>query len=328
MFGILMKGSVEKLKVWWRGFRWSRLSRAAQLEIAFWAAVIGGLFFLFHLHGNSQEIATCRRSLFLWLRSRWVSDYAYCMVLPLASLAAVWMRRREIAAAPRRTDWRGAAVVATALILHWAGVLAQQPRISSAGFILLTWGLLFLIYGYGLARWLLFPCAYLFLAIPLNFIDSMTAPLRMFATAVSAALLNGFGLHVTRVGAGLFSAADNAFAFNVAPECSGLRSLLAMTALMAFYAWYSQKTQAKKWALFLCSVPVAILANVCRIILVVVVAAFFGQETAMGLWHDYSGYPIFLIGIASMLALDRLFNLDYRTAWKKCAYLISGRASS
>ena len=323
-----MQTAVEKLKAWWSGFRWSRLSRAAQLEIAFWAAVVGGLFFLFHLHGNSQEIATCRRSLFLWLRSRWVDDYAYCMVLPLASLAAVWMRRREIAAAPRRADGRGAFVVAFALFLHWAGVLAQQPRVSAVGFIVLLWGLFFLIYGYGLARWLLFPCGYLFLAIPLNFIDSMTAPLRMFATAVSAGLLNGFGLHVTRVGAGLFSAADNSFAFNVAPECSGLRSLLAMTALMGFYAWYSQKTLAKKWILFLCGVPVAILANVVRIILVVVAAALFGQETAMGLWHDYSGYPIFLIGIVSMLALDRLLNLDYRTAWKKCAHLLSGRASS
>ena len=323
-----MQAAGEKLKTWWSGFRWSRLTRAAQLEIAFWAVVAGGLFFLFHLHGNSQEIATCRRSLFLWLRSRWVDDYAYCMVLPLASLAAVWMRRREIAAAPRRADGRGAFVVAFALFLHWAGVLAQQPRVSAVGFIVLLWGLFFLIYGYGLARWLLFPCGYLFLAIPLNFIDSMTAPLRMFATAVSAGLLNGFGLHVTRVGAGLFSAADNSFAFNVAPECSGLRSLLAMTALMGFYAWYSQKTLAKKWILFLCGVPVAILANVVRIILVVVAAALFGQETAMGLWHDYSGYPIFLIGIVSMLALDRLLNLDYRTAWKKCAHLLSGRASS
>ena len=323
-----MHASIHKLKQGWSEFRWSRLSPAAQMEIAFWAVVAGGLFFLFHLHGNSQEIATCRRSLFLWLRSRWTGDYAYCMFLPLASLAAVWMRRRDIAAAPRRADGRGALVVALALGLHWVGVLAQQPRLSAAGFIALLWGLPFLLYGYGLARWLLFPCGYLFLAIPLNFIDSMTAPLRLFATTVSAGILNGFGLEVQRVGSGLFSGAGNAFAFNVAPECSGLRSLLAMTALMAFYAWYSQKTPAKKWILFLCSVPVAVVANICRIILVVVVAAFFGQDTAMGLWHDYSGYPIFLISILLMLALDRLLNLDYRTAWTKCTHLLLGRASS
>ncbi len=323
-----MHEPIQKLKVWAAGFRWSRLSPAAQVEVGFWAAIAGLLFFLFHLHGNSQEIATCRRSLFLWLRSRWVGDYAYCQFLPLASLMAIWWRRREIAAAPRRTDGRGIPVVLLALGLHWVGVLAQQPRISVAGFILLLWSLPFLLYGFRLARWLIFPCAYLLLAIPLNFIDSMTAPLRLFATAASAAILNGVGLHVQRVGSGLFSAASNAFSFNVAPECSGLRSLLAMTALMAFYAWYSQKTLAKKWILFLCSVPVAVVANVCRIILVVVVAAFFGQDTAMGLWHDYSGYPIFLISIALMLALDRLLNLDYRTAWTKCKLLLLGPASS
>ena len=328
LFACFMHDRLSKLKIFFAGLRWSRLTPAAQLEIGFWAAVVAGLFFLFHLHGNSQEIATCRRSLFLWLKSRWIADYAYCQILPLVSLFAVWYRRREIAAAPRRPNALGIPVVIVALVLHWIGVLAQQPRISAVGFILLLWGLPFLVYGYALARWLLFPCAYLLLAIPLNFIDSMTAPLRLLATTASAGILNGLGLHVQRVGAGLFSAAGNSFAFNVAPECSGLRSLLAMTALMGCYAWYSPKTFAKKWILFLCSVPVAVVANICRIILVVVVAAFFGQKTAMGLWHDYSGYPIFLISILLMLAIDRLLNLDYRSAWKKIFNLLSGRASS
>ena len=328
MFPPRMSAWIQSLQAWGRGFRWSRLTGAAQRELAFWAVAAGGLFFLFHLHGNSQEVATCRHSLFLWLRSRWVGDYAYCQLLPLASLAALWLRRREIAAAPRQTDWRGALFVAAGLFLHWVGVLAQQPRISVAGLIFLLWGLPFLLYGWALARWLIFPCGYLFLAIPLNFIDSLTAPLRQFATVVAAAILNGFGLDVQRVGAGLFSGTGNAFAFNVAPECSGLRSLLAMTALMGFYAWYSQKTLAKKWILFLFSVPVAIVANICRVILVVLVAAFWGQETAMGLWHDYSGYPIFLISIVLMLSLDRLLNTDYAAAWTRLKQLFLDRASS
>jgi hypothetical protein len=60
----------------------------------------------------------------------------------------------------------------------------------------------------------------------------------------------------------------------------------------------------------------------------VIVAAFFGQETAIGLWHDYSGYPIFLISIVLMLALDRLLNLDYRTAWTKSKIRFLAPASS
>ncbi len=318
----------QSWKTGWERFRWSRLSSSAQKEIGFWAVIVGALFFMFHLHGNSQEIAKANHSIFLWLRSRWTEDFSYCQFLPLASLFALWLRRKEIAAAPRQTNFWGIPILLLALFLHWIGVLAQQPRISVAAFILLLWGIPFLLYGYGLARWLLFPCAYLFLAIPLNFIDSMTAPLRLFATTVSAYILNGFGLEVQRVGAGLFSGAGNAFAFNVAPECSGLRSLLAMTSLMAFYAWYSQKTIIKKWALFLFCIPVAVVANICRIILVVIVAAFFGQDTAMGLWHDYSGYPIFLISILLMLALDRLFNMDYRATWNTLKNLFLDRASS
>ena len=323
-----MQETVQNLKTWWAGFRWSRLSPAAQKEVGFWAVVVGMLFFLFHLHGNSQEIATTHHSIFLWLHSRWTYDFAYCQFLPLASLFALWLRRKEIAAAPRQTNYWGIPIILFALFLHWIGVLAQQPRISVAAFILLLWAIPFLLYGYRLARWLLFPCGYLLLAIPLNFIDSMTAPLRLFATTASAFILNGFGLEVQRVGAGLFSGTGNSFAFNVAPECSGLRSLLAMTSLMAFYAWYSQKTFAKKWALFLFCIPVAVIANICRIILVVIVAAFFGKNTAMGLWHDYSGYPIFLISILLMLALDRLLNMDYRATWNTLKNLFLDRASS
>ncbi len=323
-----MQDKIQKLKDWWSGFRWERLSQAARMEIGFWAVVTGGLFFLFHLHGNSQEIETCRRSLFLWLKSRWVGDFAYCQFLPLASLVAVWWQRKQIAAAPKQATTWGIPVVILALALHWMGVLAQQPRISMVGLILLLWGIPFLLYGYGVARHLIFPCAYLLLAIPLNFIDSMTAPLQLLATTAAAGILNGFGLEVQRIGSGIFSGADNSFAFNVAPECSGLRSLLAMTALMAFYAWYSQKTLAKKWVLFLCCIPVAVIANICRIILVVVAAAFFGQEKAMDLWHDHSGYPIFLISILLMLSLDRLLNTDYRTLWKKIQNRFLDSASS
>lgn len=294
--------------------RWQPLSGECRGALAFWAVAGAFLFYLFHLHGCDQDKF---HSLFYWLWDRWDGDYAYCRFLPFASLAALWIKRREIAAAPRAVSWWGVLPVVLGLFLHWLGVLVQHPRISTVGFIVLLWGIPFLLHGRRTAALTLFPAAYLLLCVPLNFIDSMTSPLRIFAARASAIVLNGFGLHVVQDGAGLHSATDNAFSFNVAPECSGLHSLLAMTALMAFYAWLTQKTLFKKWLLFLCCIPVAIVANVFRIILVVVVAAIWDQDTAMGLWHDYSGYPVFLVGILLMLALDRLFNADWHALWKK-----------
>ena len=304
----------EKLQAWKDGFRWRPLSRAVWTDLSWWGVICAGLFYLFHLHGSNQENFN---SLFLWLKNRWTGDFAYCALLPLGSLAAAWFVRKKIAAETARSDWRGAPVLLFGLFLHWLGMLVQHPRISAAGFILVVWALLFLFYGWKVVRHLLFPFGVLFLAIPLNFLDSMTAPLRLFVAHASAVILQSLGMAVVQEGAGLHSAAGNAFSFNVAPECSGLRSLFAMSALMAFYAWFTQKTILKKWILFCFSVPVAILANIIRIMLVVVVAALFGQEFAAGLWHDYSGYPIFIVGLLLMFAVDRLLNADYRKLWAK-----------
>lgn len=303
---------LSSFRTWCRSFRPRPLSPAEWGEIAFWALLCALLFALFHLHGSTQNSLD---SLFVWLTRRWTGETAHCALIPVAALAALWIKRRDIAAAPRSPCLPALFLVALAALLHWIGMVSQQPRVSAFAFILLLWSIPCALYGLSLASRILFPASYLLLAIPLNFLDSFSSPLRILASRVSAAILNGVGLRVVQDGAGLYAAEGNAFAFNVAPECSGLHSLLAMTALVAFYAWLTQKTLFKKWLLFLCSIPVAIVANIVRIILVVAVAAIWDQETAMGLWHDYSGYPIFLVGILLVLALDRLFNSNPAPLW-------------
>lgn len=274
------------------------------------AAVGLGLVLLFQFFGNITDVARVGHSLFHWMANRWIhfSDLNYCLFLPFVSLWAVWRQRKKLAAAPRAADLRGLLLFAAGVFLHWVGFRAQQPRLSMAALLLLLWTVPYVLCGWRFAKELLFPVGYLFLAIPLNFLDSLTSPLRILSAWTAATVLNGFGLHVQQVGSGLYSSAANAFALEVAPECSGLHSLLAMTALMGAYAWVSQPTQAKKWILFACSVPVALVANIFRILLVVLVAALFGQDRAMGLWHDWSGYPVFVVGILLMLAIDKLLN--------------------
>lgn len=315
---------LSSFRAWCRAFRPSPLSRPAWKEIAFWSLVCALLFALFHLHGANE---TAFHSLFLWLAHRWTGETAHCALIPFAAAAALWIKRRDIAAAPRSPCLPPLLLVALAAVLHWAGMISQQPRVSAFALVLFLWSIPCALYGLPLASRLLFPASYLLLAIPLNFLDSFSSPLRILASRVSAAILNGVGLRVIQDGAGLYAAEGNAFAFNVAPECSGLHSLLAMTALVAFYAWLTQKTLAKKWILFLCSIPVAIVANIVRIILVVVVAAVWDQQTAMGLWHDYSGYPIFLVGILLVLALDRLLNSNPSRLWSALKHKFFSPAS-
>ena len=106
--------------------------------------------------------------------------------------------------------------------------------------------------------------------------------------------------------------------FDVADPCSGLRSLLAMTALTAVYAYFTQKTALKKWILFAASVPLAVVGNIARIVTVAVVAEAAGGKLALGIYHDYSGYILFTASITMMVVIGGLLNLEFSEVIKKC----------
>ncbi|MEM7394014.1 MAG: exosortase/archaeosortase family protein, partial [Verrucomicrobiota bacterium] len=89
----------------------------------------------------------------------------------------------------------------------------------------------------------------------------------------------------------------------------------AMTAITAVYAWFTQRTFIRKWLLFLCSVPLAVLGNIIRVLAISLVAQAFGQDVAM-IFHDYSGFIFFPVSIALMLALGGLLNMDIKESWR------------
>ena len=92
---------------------------------------------------------------------------------------------------------------------------------------------------------------------------------------------------------------------------------MAMTALTAVYSYLTQNGVIRKWVLFLCSVPLAIIGNIARITILAVVAEAFGTDVAVGQFHDWSGYVVFAVAIGLMVAVGGLLNLNYPELWKK-----------
>lgn len=306
--------------IWSERWRLAALSRDEVAKLLL-AAVMAGLgFVLFHLEGNTTDMTVYGRSAVLWMVHRWNDsggDFSHGWIIPFVSIGILWYRRREIAAAPRSVSHVGLAIVILALLLHWFGAKAQQTRLSLMGLVLLLWGVPFYLYGWKLAKEIVFPCAYLIFCIPLNFLDSLTFPLRMFVTVMTTGVLNGLGIAAERSGSAIYSLAAGGFHFDVADPCSGLRSLLAMTALTAVYAYLTQKTPLRKWILFLSSIPLAIIGNMARITTVALVAQAFGENLALGIYHDYSGYVVFSVAITLMVALGGLLTLDYGLVWSR-----------
>lgn len=306
--------------------------RLAALDPGEWmsvgvAAVIAGLLFaMFHFLGNTVTEAG-GRSAFLWMYARWQdtisfggADYSHGILIPFVSLWAVWFKRHDLMAAPRAVQSSGLVLIIAALFLHWIGAKMQQTRVSLSALILLLWAFPFYFYGWKFARHLIFPVTYLVFCIPMNFLDVIAFPLRIFATDVSVATLRGLGIDVAQIGSSIRSfdaLGQERWGVDVANPCSGLRSLLAMTALTAVYAYVTQRTLVKQWILFLSSIPLAIAGNVVRIIFIGLIAESFGERLAVGLVHDYSGYVVFLVAILLMVGVGSALNADLRGSWAR-----------
>lgn len=285
------------------------------------------IFALFHFQGNSLDTKMFGRSALSWMVERWTDDieyggdYSHGWLVPAISLYVVWHRRKQLMECSKKVSYTGLAMVVASLFLHWLGMKAQQTRLSLFGLVGLTWSIPFYLYGWGVARQLIFPCAYLIFCIPFNFLDSVTHPLRLFATQASAVLLNGLGIGVEASGARLHSLTPGGFDLDVADACSGIRSLTAITALTAIYANLTQRSPWKQWFIFFLSIPLAIIGNIVRVFTTGIVAEVFGDDTAMYLYHDFSGFIIFMVVFVLLIsagsALENPWLKEKKQWWLK-----------
>ena len=169
----------------------------------------------------------CGRSAFLWLQFRWNTsggDFSHGWLIPFVTIGIIWWQRTSLLQAAKSQSRIGLAVFIFGLLCHYIGAKAQQPRMSVFGMITILWGIPFYLYGWRVARILSFPLSFLIFCIPLNFLDSMTFPLRIMVTIVTSGILNGLGIEVTRSGS-VVAAVNGSFDFNIDDPCSGLRSL-------------------------------------------------------------------------------------------------------
>jgi len=230
-------------------------------------------------------------------------DMSHGWIVPFVSIYVLWTQRKALKAAAGLPSWGGFIWACFFLAIAWFGGRGGQSRVEQLSLIGLIWSSAYALWGRQTARLMLFPAGYLVFTIPISsFTDFFTIHLRILSSSLAMWLLNGFGVAVEQAGTALFSRVPGSeFNVDVADPCSGIRSLFAMMALIAGYAYYTQKTVLGKSMLFACSVPIAMIGNIARILSICLMATWFGQDIATGYYHDYSGYIVFLVGVLLMI---------------------------
>lgn len=235
-----------------------------------------------------------------------LEDLSYGWYVPIFSLYVLWRERHEIAASLDQPSFSGLLLLVPSLCIGFLGVRGSQLRFEILGFVGLLVSLAWTFFGRKTAKQVLFPALFLLFCMPLHsFLDIVTIHLRQMAVAVAYGVMKGVGVDIMRQGTMLASPAGT-FSIDVAEPCSGLRSLFAMAALTAGYAYFTQPTWLRRGALFALSIPIAVVGNIVRIFTIVAVAATCSPDFATGFYHDYSGYVVFLVAIALMVACGEL----------------------
>ena len=235
-----------------------------------------------------------------------LEDLSYGWYVPLFSLYVLWRERREIAASVGEPTPAALPLLAFSLFIGFLGARGSQVRFEILGLVGLLLSLTWTFFGRKTAKQILFPALFLLFCMPLHsFLDIVTIHLRQLAVAVAYSVMKGVGVEVVRQGT-MLASPSGSFAIDVAEPCSGLRSLFAMAALTAGYAYFTQPTWLRRGALFALSVPIAVVGNIVRILTIVAIAATCSADFATGFYHDYSGYVVFLVAIALMVACGEL----------------------
>jgi exosortase len=242
-----------------------------------------------------------------WLWGEWMGNeyYSHGILIPPVSLYLIYQRFRNDPALqgiqPQGSNW-GLLLTAVGLILYLWLFSLRAYYLAAFATVGLIGGLVWTIGGNQIARSLRFPIAYLTLMIPLPFIERYTLDLALFTGVCSGGLAQFLGLDVEIIGNAVkLPNAD----LVIGAQCSGVNSLIALTALMLLAAYLLEGPLWGRITLVLLAVPLAIIGNILRVSSLLFVAQAWGAQAAFVFYHDYSGIAFFVIVLLLMLPITR-----------------------
>ncbi|HUQ27197.1 MAG TPA: exosortase B [Usitatibacter sp.] len=234
-------------------------------------------------------------------------DYAHGPII-LAVAAFLFWRSRNIplAAGSRAQQAAGGLVLLAGLVSYIVGQSQSLALFSTASILPVVAGALLIVGGTAALRRFGFAILFLLFLIPLPgfIVEAATGPLKQFVSAVVAAILGAMGYPIERSGVVLDMGGHQML---VADACSGMNSIVSLTALTLLYAHLTGPSAPRRWVALLASiVPIAIAANVVRVLVLVLVAYHVGDDAAQGAVHTLAGLLVFVTAFALLIGLDSL----------------------
>jgi exosortase len=249
-----------------------------------------GVLLLWLYHGIAVKLVTDWHDL---------PDFSHGYLIPFFAIFLLWDNRNEYRNTPISPSWAGSVLVVLGLFMLLLGRLGADLFFQRTSFIVLIAGILWTLLGKPMLRRSLFVLFVLLLAIPLPTIlfNQITFPLQLLASRFASDLLQLVGVPVLRDGNIINLPA---MPLEVAEACSGIRSLMSLFTVAVIYGYFLEKATWRRVVLALSALPIAVAANVARIFGTGLCVQYWDPEKAMGFFHEFSGWLMFLVSLSCL----------------------------
>lgn len=226
--------------------------------------------------------------------------------IPFACGYLIYLKRKEINSEKTYSFGAGAVVILVGIVFYVAGRtfgihLNQNDHASliTCSALVLLWGAFILAYGIRAFRSVIFPLLFLIfmLPIPIVIMDKIIVFLQVGSTEFTNLLLMVSGVPFLREGFVFHLPGQS---IEVAKECSGIRSGLALfiTALLAGHL--SLKTWWKKLILVAFAIPITMFKNGIRITALTLLGTYVDPRILQSSLHREGGIPFFIVALVLM----------------------------
>jgi exosortase len=235
-------------------------------------------------------------------------DYSHGFLVPFFAAFLIWDKRKVLSTTLIKPTWSGLVLIVFAIGVLVLGVYGVELFTSRMSFVFLLAGLIGTFFGWAMVRALRFPLLVLVLAIPFPAIvfNQITFPLQLLASRIASDILPLLGVPTLHEGNVIELPIMK---LEVAEACSGIRSLMSLFTLAVFYGYFLERTTKRRVILALASIPIAVTANVVRIVGTGLCVQYWDPDKALGFFHEFSGWVMFVISLACLYLVHRLMLL-------------------
>jgi exosortase len=238
---------------------------------------------------------------------------SHIVLIPVVSVYLLWTERSRIFQVVRPSPVSGGTLVLAAIALylfaaiHWPIQDPEQFLPGATLAIVLLWlGGFLLCYGVPAWRRASFSLLFLLLMVPLPqaLLDRSIYLLQQGSTEIAYLLFKALGVAVLRQG---FLLTVPGVTIEVARECSGIRSSVALFITCLLAAHLFLQTKWRMLVFVLLAFPLAIIKNGIRIATLTLLSVYVDPSFLTGSLHQKGGFLFFLLALAILAPVLLLF---------------------